>query len=278
MASSIQSWKRTRRSVWQVGTLPTALLAVLLIGYWAWAVLAPKPPPKPDATWVRIRQEGVLRIGIDPSFPPFEADDGKGNLSGFDIALADSLARRWNVRVQYVYTGYDGLYDALNGGHFDLILSALPYNPARTEDVNFSHSYFNGGPVLVTQAQENQIKNLADLAGRPVGVEMGTSGDSYARRWERRLKLDLREFDTTTAALRAVQAGQVAAALVDPISFYDFQRASGAALKTTGQTLADELYVIAVRKDSPTLLQEINAAIDSMQADGSLKALQEEWF
>lgn len=52
------------------GTLPVVILVLVLAAYWAWVTFAPKPPPKPDATWTRILEEGVLRIGIDPSFPP----------------------------------------------------------------------------------------------------------------------------------------------------------------------------------------------------------------
>ncbi len=260
------------------GTLPFSLLALCVVLYVAYVLFAPKPPPRPDATWTRIQQEGVLKIGVDPSFPPFEVDDGKGNLSGFDVALASALAQKWNVRVQYVYTGYDGLYDALTANQFDLILSALPYNPAKTEDVNFSHSYFNGGPVLVIRADDNQIKSFSDLTGLPVAVELGTSGDAFARKWERRLQLVLRECNTPDETLQAVQSGQVTAAIVDPISFYDFQRAGNSSLKLVGRTLADELYIIAVRKDSPTLLREVNAAIDELRRDGSLDELQKKWF
>ncbi len=261
----------------RIGTLPFSLLALLIVFYFAYVLLFPTAP-KPDATWMRIQKEGVLRIGIDPSFPPFEVDDGKGNLSGFDIAFAAVLAQKWNVRVQYVYTGFDGLYDALVGSQFDMILSALPYNPQKTEDVSFSHSYFNGGPALVVRAEDNQTKSVFDLARRGVAVEMGTSGDAVARKWQRRLKLDLQEFNTTNEALQAVEKGEVVAALVDPISFYDSQRAGNTNLKVVGKTLADELYVIAVRKDSPMLLKEINTAIDAMKRDGSIDQLQARWF
>jgi ABC-type amino acid transport substrate-binding protein len=261
----------------RIGSLPFALLAIILVLYAAYVSFAPMPA-KPDPTWTRIQKEGVLRIGIDPSFPPFESDDGNGTLSGFDIALASSLAQKWNVRVQYVYTGFDGLYDALVGNQFDMVLSALPYNPQKTQDVLFSHSYFNGGPVLVVRAENNETKSLYDVAGRSLAVELGTSGDEVARKWQHRLKLDLREFNTTHDALSAVESGQVAAGLVDPISFYDFERTGDTSLKSAGKSLADELYIIAVRRDSPTLLQEINSEVDAMERDGSLDSLQRRWF
>jgi polar amino acid transport system substrate-binding protein len=263
-----------------IGSLPRLIIGLFLLAFAAYYFFFPKPLPKPDATWTRIQQEGVLKIGIDPSFPPFESDDGQGHLSGFDIALAEALASKWSVKIQYVYSGFDGLYDALNGDQFDMILSALPYNPQKTEDVNFSHSYFNGGPVLVVLPTDNQTTTIYNLAGRAVAVELGTSGDAFARKWQRRVRLDLREFNTTPEALRAVQSGQVAAALIDPISFYDFQRAESdtGGLKKVGDTLSNEYYNIAVRKDSPTLLQQINAAIDAMKRDGSLEELQKKSF
>ncbi|MGB8643800.1 MAG: ABC transporter substrate-binding protein [Anaerolineae bacterium] len=261
----------------RVGTLPVVCIGLVILAYLAYAIVLPTPT-KPDATWTRIKETGVLRIGIDPSFPPFAVDDGKGNLSGYDIALAQALAQRWGVRIQYVYTGFDGLYDALTGNQFDMILSALPYNPTKTQDVYFTHDYFNGGPVIVVAATDQSTRSLYDLTGRSVAVELGTGGDIFARRWQRRLDLNLREMNTTTEALEAVQRGQVGAAIVDPISFYDFDRAHPSAGRTVGGPLARESYAMAVRRDSPTLLRELNDALDAMIRDGSLQELQKKWF
>jgi ABC-type amino acid transport substrate-binding protein len=257
------------------GTLPVTLLALVVI---ALAIFArPAPPPKTDATWARIQQEGILRVGLDPSFPPFESDDGSGNLSGLDIALVQAMAQRWNIQVKFVYSGFDGLYDSLQAGQFDLIISALPYDPTKTEDVNFSHSYFNGGPVIVVRADDPRAASLYDLAGQRVAVELGSRGDSVARHWQRRLRLDVRALDTPLDALRAVKDSQVSAALVDPIAFFDFAKTE-TGLKSVGKNLADELYVIAVRKDSPILLEQINAAIDAMKVDGTLEGMKKRWF
>jgi len=266
------------------GTLPVLLLALLLVAWYAVANWSPKPPPKPDATWTRIVSQGVFRIGIDPSFPPFETDDGKGNLSGLDIALADEMVRDWSsalvtqtIRVEYVYTGFDGLYDALKAGQFDAILSALPYNPQKTEDVSFSHSYYNGGPLIVVRADDAKTKSWYDLAGKRVGVELGSSGDVFARKWQGRLKYDLQEFNTPVDALHALRGGALDAVFTDAITFDDFAKtASG--LKSVGDPLSNELYVLAVRRDTPTPLGQINAVIDAMKRDGRMERLQAKWF
>lgn len=266
------------------GTLPFVILALLLLAWYGFSNWLPKLPPKPDATWTRIVNEGVFRIGIDPSFPPFETDDGKGNLAGLDIALANEMVRDWSsaivtntIRVEYVYTGFDGLYDALKAGQFDAILSALPYNPQKTEDVFFSHSYFNGGPLMVVREDDARTKSWYDLADKRVGVELGSSGDAFARKWQRRLKYDLREFNTPVDALRTLRAGAIDAVFTDAITFDDFAKTE-TGLKAVGDPLSNELYVLAVRKDTPTLLGQINAAIDAMKRDGRMERLQKQWF
>ena len=272
-------------AIWRrVGTLPIVILALMLFAYWAFVNFTPKPPAQPDATWTRIVSEGAFRIGIDPSFPPFETDDGKANLSGLDIALAKEIVQDWSkeivtstIRVEYVYTGYDGLYDALKAGQFDAILSALPYNPQKTEDVFFSHAYFNGGPFIVVREGDAKTRSFYDLANQRVGVELGSSGDAFARKWERRLKYDLREFDTPVDALNALRGNGIDAVLTDAITFDDFSKTESG-LKAVGDPLSDDLYVIAVRKDSPTLLGQINAVIDAMKRDGRMERLQKEWF
>ena len=265
------------------GTLPLALLAFVLLAFYARANWLPKPPPKPDSTWIRITQEGVFRIGIDPSFPPFGSDDGKGNLSGLDIALVNEIVRVWSeqngapIRIEYVYTGYDGLYDALKNGQFDAILSALPYDPRKTQDALYTHAYFNGGPFIVVREEDSAVKNWFDVAGKRIGVELGSSGDSFARRWQRRMRYQVREFGTPTEALRALHSGQVDATFVDMIAYSDFAK-STTGLRTAGDPLSNELIVIAVRRETPTLGAQINAVIDAMIRDGRMDQLYAEWF
>lgn len=266
-----------------VGTLPIAIVAVGTLAWYAYGNWLPKPPPKPDATWIRIIQEGVFRIGIDPSFPPFEADDGKGNLSGLDIALVNEMAREWSesgpvpIRIEYVYTGYDGLYDALKSGQFDAILSALPYDPRKTQDALFTHAYYDGGPFVIVRGEDAGVKSWFDVAGKRIGVELGSSGDAFARRWQRRVRYEVLEFGTPTEALHALAAGQVAAAFVDTIAYNEFMK-SASGLRIAGGPLSNELTVMAVRRETPTLWAQINAVIDAMKSDGRMEKLYAEWF
>ncbi|MBI5303386.1 MAG: amino acid ABC transporter substrate-binding protein [Chloroflexi bacterium] len=280
---SLNTHHVSRFRFWRVGTLPLTIIALVAFNAFAYLAWFPKPPAKPDATWMRILDEGEFRVGIDPSFPPFESEDGMGNLRGLDIALAEEMARVWSeqnnteVKVHFVYNGFDGLYDALLAGQYDVIISALPYDPKKTQDVRYTLAYFDGGPRLIVRASDATTKTYADLEGKRIGVELGSSGDSFARRWQRRLKYNVSMFNTPNDALRALTLGQVDAVFTDIIAFTDFARASNE-VKIVGDPLVNELTVMAVRKDTPDLFAQINAVLIAMKQDGRLERLQNEWL
>jgi len=251
------------------------LAAVCLAAWWALARLGQEAE---DETWARIQEEGVMRVGLDPSWPPFEYVDEDGQIVGFDVDLAREIGRRLGVEVELVNVGFDALYDALQMGRFDAIVSALPYDPARTKDVAYSTSYFNAGQVLVVRAEEGEIKGAKDLAGRRLGVEWGSEGDAQARKLQKKIEgLTLRPYMAPEEALQALKDGQVDAALVDAVSALQFIGREGG-VKIVGHPLTDELYVIAVRSKSHALLKAINEALAEMKEDGALARLRERWF
>jgi len=257
--------------------LAVVVVVAALAGLW---LLRQALPPAVDPTWERIQASGALTVCTDPSWPPFEfIDENTGRSEGFDVDLARLLAQRLvpGGQAQIVTVGFDGLYDALLAGRCDAILSALPYESLRTQDVAYSVAYFNAGMVLVTRAEATDIERLPDLTGRTVGVEWGfvPQGDS-----RRRLFFDglgLRRYDTAEDTLRALQAGEIEVAIVDRITALVYLR-DCQGLQIVGQPLTDINYVIPVRPDSFRLLEEINNALLEMRQDGTLEVLQERWF
>lgn len=252
----------------------------------------------PDDAWDRVRETGVLHVGMDASFPPFEAAAADGTLVGFDVDLARELGQRLGpalsevegVEVQFIANlPYDGLYDALAVGRVDAVISALVVNPARMADFAYSTPYFDAGQVLVVappstppacggEESRGCIEEMADLSGRTLAVEFGTRGDLEARKWARRLSgLSVAPYQTADEALAAVVAGEAAAALVDHVSALAAVEAEGG-LAIVGKTVAEEPYAVAVHRDSQHLLRAINEALVEMEADGTMKALVDEWL
>lgn len=230
-----------------------------------------------DETWSRIQRDGVMRVGLDPSFPPFEVDNA-GQIVGYDVDLAWALAERWGVTVQLVPLSFDGLIDGLLAEQYDVIISAYPYDPRLTQDVAYSEPYFNAGQVLVVRAGEGAISGMDDLAGRRLAVEWGSGGDLEARRLAQRLSgLEIMPFETPYAALDGLRAGQADAALVDAVSAFGYIGEPGG-VRATGEPLTDERYIIAVRPDSRRLLEEIDSALTDFRQAGMFEELRDRWF
>lgn len=233
-----------------------------------------------DETWARIQREKVLRVGMEASFPPFEVVDADGRFSGFDVDLAAALAERWGARLECVNVHLDGLYDALQEKKFDLIISALPYDRTLTRDVGYSTSYFNAGQVLLARSDDLRIQSLNDLAGGRVAVELGAEGHQLARQWNRDKgwAVQILAAREPKEALALLLAGEAEALICDRITAVTYMAQHPGALHLAGPPLTDEPYVIAVRKDSPVLLEQVNLALAEWRANGFLEELQRRWL
>ena len=232
-----------------------------------------------DAYLRRVQQAGVLRVGMDPSWPPFAfVDPGSGEIGGLDVDLARAIGDQLGVEVALVPSGWEGLYSALRAGQFDAIVSALPYDPWQTQGVAYSTSYFNAGPVVVVHAGQAAIARPRDLAGRTVHVEFGSEGDVQARRLRKKGgDMHIVPHATAQEALAATEADAGSAAIVDAISARLFMRAGGQ-LQIVGDPLYDELYVIAVHPRARSLQEAIDQALADMRESGALERLLDRWL
>ncbi len=230
-----------------------------------------------DDAWARVRAQGVIRVGMDASFPPFEWIASDGSLVGFDVDLAREIGRRLGLEIQFVANlPYDGLYDALSVGRVDAVISALVVDPSRMADFAYSASYFDAGQVLVAR-RGSDLQGIDDLAGRTLAVGFGSQGDQQARRWARRMPdLTLFHFETAAEAVDVVAAAEVDVALVDHVSALKACAANDR-LVILGAPVLSEPYAIAVRDDSAALLRAVDRALSDMRADGTLDRLIAEW-
>ncbi len=250
-------------------------LSVVGLGVWYWL----GQEEEKDHTWAVIQQTRVLRVGMDASYPPFEEiDEATGELRGYDVELAREIGRRLDLEVQFVNIGFDGLYDALIAKKVDAIISALPYDPLRTQDVFYTMSYFNAGLVLVVKEDETEIGSVDDLSGSTLGVEWGSDSDAQGRGLIKRLDgLTLYPYATPLDTLWGLKNGEVEAVLVDAVSAHHFIKHEGA-VKIVGEPVTDESYVIAVGPTSTELLSALNAVLLALRDDGTLIRLRDEWF
>jgi ABC-type amino acid transport substrate-binding protein len=254
-------------------------LIVIVLGVWTWELVVSRA--REDLAWRRIHARGVFTVATDASYPPFSAVDENGNLFGFEIDLAEEIARRWGVRAGFENIAYDALLGTLISGRDDAVISAFAPQPGRTKEVSFTRSYFVGGTVAVVRAAEGEGPGddpLKWAAGKTLAVEHGAGGDALARQWMRRTTgITLLPYPTAGDALQTVESAVADAALVDAVSAYVFLL-DNPSLKLAGPPLEPEPYTIAVSARSHTLFRELERALEAMEADGTLPALRVKWF
>ena len=231
-----------------------------------------------DEAWARIQRDGVMRVGMDASYPPFELEE-QGQFSGLDVDLARALADGWGVEVQFANIHFDGLYDALETHNVDLIISALPWDRMRTQDVLYSYAYLNAGQVLLALREDGQIDGIESLDGQTVAVELGAQAHQLARQLARDHGLDLeiaaeREPEDVLALVRE---GRAIALICDYVMAYEYMQ-SFPELTIVGEALSDEPFVIAARLDSPSLMAQVNAALLEWGGDGRLQEIKRLWL
>lgn len=230
-----------------------------------------------DDSWERVQAAGVLRVGLDPTYPPFEVDDGSG-VYGLDVDLAEAIATDLGLEVQFVYFGYDGLYDALATEQVDVLISALVIIPERTRDFSYSEPYFDAGEILIVPANNKMVETMADLGGRTLAVELGSLGHVEATEWAKRVAdLEIRPFPTADEALTAVQQGAADAALTDAISGRLFLRENDG-LKRLPESVTVEPFALVVRSPDEQLLTVLNQSLETLQSSGQMEQIETEWF
>lgn len=232
---------------------------------------------EPDLSLERIRESGKLIVAIDPSYPPFETYDDKGQITGYDVDLASEVASRLGVRPDFVAIDMGGIIDALIAKKVDVIISSLTPYPEYGKDIAYSRAYFDAGQVIVIRRGSTAITALDDLKDKIVAVESGSGGELEMSRHVKSLQgMTMKPTMTPQQALNEVEEGRADAAVVDAISALEYARTHEALEIET--TITDEPFVIAARRKDKALLKEIDRVLTEMAAEGDLDNLREKWL
>jgi ABC-type amino acid transport substrate-binding protein len=243
-----------------------------LVALWLWG------QARPDDSLRRVQAAGVLRVGMEASFPPFETTDGRGNFGGFDVDLANSLARGLGVEAQFDNLSYDTLYDALAARRVDVLISMIVPEAERTADVWYSPAYFDGGLVLVTAEGSTAINATKDLAGRRVAVEAGSMAEEEGRRLAGGLAgLVVVTYSEPQEVLAAVSSGQADAGISELVSIADFRRGGGK-VRVLAPALTSEPYVLCALRQDQALAKELERLLGVLRSTGGLDRLAAIWF
>lgn len=227
-----------------------------------------KPTSAPSTT-----MPTTLVIGTDPTFPPMEYIE-KGKIVGFDIDLANLIAKQMGVKVQFKNIVFDNLFDALDAKQINLIIAGVTITPEREQKYDFSMPYINAGEVIITQKSNNLITTTAQLKDKKIGVQKDTTDQQEALKFTPSNDVILyTTFEQATAALVAGQIDSIVTDLPDAQGIV----ASSPTLKIASDPFTNEYYGIVFRKGDP-MRNRVNAVLKTLQARGYLTELRHKWL
>ena len=225
-----------------------------------------------------ILQKGELTVGLEPGYMPFEMKDKQGNIIGFDVDVANEMAKAMGVKLKLVPTAWDGIIAGLLTGKYDIIISGMTITQERNLKINFATPYISVGQTILAN-KKFAGKKWSDL-DKPeytIVTKIGVTGEIAARKMFKKAKI--RTFETEADAAQEVLNGNADAMVYDkPYNAIFFAEKGAGKLVHIDEELTYEPLGFAVRKGDPDFLNWLNNFLNQAQHDGTYQKIYDRWF
>jgi polar amino acid transport system substrate-binding protein len=148
----------------------------------------------------------VYIVGTDAAYAPFESQNERAEIVGFDIDVVGAVAKKAGLAVKFVNTPWEGIFNALDQGDRDLLVSAITITDQRRQTMDFTNPYFDAHQLIAVKA-DSKVTRLADLKPLKVGVQTGTTGDEAVSKLQGKNSVSIKRFESTPLALKELEAG-----------------------------------------------------------------------
>lgn len=224
-----------------------------------------------DQTWEKIKERGELRVGLSADYAPMEFEhtvNGKTEYAGVEIDLAKKIAKDNNLKLKIVNMSFDSLLGALKTGKIDIIISGMTSTPERKKQVDFSDSYMmTKNIMLVKKDKVNEYKDIKDFNNKKVGAQKGTEQEKIAQTEIENASIT--SLSRLPDVILALKSGKVEGAVVEkPVAEAYLKQNPKLGISNVKFNEEEKDTVIAVPKDSPKLLSQINKTIKEVKDKG----------
>ncbi len=217
-----------------------------------------------------IKAAGKVVMTTNAEFEPFEFKDGE-EIVGIDVEIAKKIAEKLGVELEITDIAFDSLIPSLNAGKADFIAAGMTATDERRKNVDFSDDYFNASQTIIT-AIDGEVKSRADLEGKIVGVQQGTTGDIYCTNEDGSSDISVAEVRRYPKGMDAVSdllAGRVDAVVIDDFPAKKLVEKNADKIMTLDEAMTEETYAIAVPLGSD-LTEVVNEVIKELNESGEM--------
>lgn len=257
----------------------SVLIAALVAGVLLSACGKKEEAPAPEAAAPAPAAVAAIVVGLDDNFPPMGFKDEKNELVGFDIDLAKEAGKRLGAEVTFKPIDWSAKEAELSGKRVDVLWNGLTITEERKANILFTTPYLENRQIVIV-LDKAEIKAKADLAGKVVGVQDGSSAVDAVTKDEATAKSlkELKKFGDNVTALMDLSAGRLDALVVDEVVGRYYTAKKPGEYRVLEENFGTEDYGVGMRKDDTELLAKIQKAMDDMKADGTAATISTKWF
>ena len=237
-----------------------------------------------------VGAQDQLKAGTECTYFPFNFRDTDGTLKGYDVDVGNEVAKRLNMKIEWVCQKWDGLIPSLLANKFDLILASLSITEERRQKIDFSIGYrLSIGQFVGPKAKalklfkDDKTPDVAAFKGVKVGLQRATTYDNWIQ--AKVPDATVVRYDTVEQMYLELKAGRVDVIMTNPMKTYlEFlSKPDGAGFEVIGPQIDEEKYFgtgagVGIRKGNEALLKRIDAALAEMKKDGTLDKFSKKYF
>lgn len=219
----------------------------------------------------KIKADGFITMTTNAEFEPFEYKDGD-NFAGIDIDISKKIAEKLGVELKINDVAFDTLTTELASGKANFVAAGMTENEDRKKNVDFSDSYFDATQSIIV-LKNSAIKSRADLNGKKVGVQQGTTGDIFCTNEDGTSDIKVASTERYSKGVDAVTDlinGKIDAVVIDDFPAKKFIQKNADKLVKLDEALTVEKYAIAVKKGDAEMLKVVNEVLGEMKSSGDL--------
>ena len=217
-------------------------------------------------------------VASDCTWPPMELLDDQKQPTGYSVDYIKEAAKAAGIDVDVKNIAWDGIFGGVATGKYDIVASSTTITPERQKQFDFTEPYYEVEQAVILPAGKD-IKSLADLKGKKVGGQIGTTGIFVMRKAD--AGADLREYDDVGLAIQDLVGGRIDAVICDdPVAMYYVNKKPDTAgkLNLSFKTGDKEYYGFTVRKGRQDLVEKLNKGIKAVKDSGKEAELLSKWM
>lgn len=230
-----------------------------------------------DDLLAQIKERGSIIVAMEGTWAPWTYHDEDDNLVGYDVEVAQNIAEKLGVEVEFIEGVWDGLLAGLDAGRYDIMVNGVGVTEERAEKYNFSTPYAYNKTAVIVRGDYDEISSMEDLKGKKTA---NTISSTYAAQAEA-YGATVTGVDDLNQTIELLLSKRIDATLNAEVVFNDYKKEHPEAdVKIATYSDQVEEIAIPIRKgdDTVTLLEAVNDALDEMAKDGTLTELSEKYF